>query len=279
MDRLQFCTSLRQRPACSNAVMAFRTAKWREARLETHDAAMLLPAQQSRQLHESVLRASFVSTSDLDVDDGTTAGSTFSAGTWQRIERLYYLNGSGQDSVIVFVLEYASKDNAASSSRAMNLYTKLQAEYVMGPNLAFYIMLRSSHLTMPMSVLSLMESDLVIPVVPCATWELVPQTLVAFHRQLCVNRRPKLVPRAQNNNASIEQTLEVLRHSITHKPLSDHSIHVLTDLTTGFRDYLDKLDDPEAQEKILGYLGEEGQRALAFWLEDFLVPRSSTLRV
>lgn len=113
---------------------------------------------------------------------------------------------------------------------------------------------------------SLMQNDLVMPVVACAKWTLVPQTLIAFHRQLCVNRRP-----AEQLQNKTKQVLEVLRHSATRKPLSDHGLHVLTDLTTSFRDYLEQLDGPETRDKISGYLGEEGDRALAFWLQEYVI--------
>lgn len=100
---------------------------------------MILPAQQSHQLHEATLHAILLSAADFnDTDDQL---HSHSAVAWRRIEQLYHLNGSGQNSVVVFVLEAQSKDRPTSD--IMNAYMKLQAEYVMPKNQCHFIRLNS----------------------------------------------------------------------------------------------------------------------------------------
>ncbi|KXJ95334.1 hypothetical protein Micbo1qcDRAFT_200751 [Microdochium bolleyi] len=229
MEKLKYCSSLRERTRGTPAVAAFRAAKWKEADLATHDASMLLPAQHAQHVPEPTLRAAFVTAADLDTS------KTSPDAVWMRLERLYHLNGSGRDSVVVFILAEHGKPDG----HAMNAYTKLQADLV--------------------------DKDLAMPIAPCAKWEHAPQTLAAFHRELCLSRRPA---RPQIDTSTV---IELLRHSATRRPLSEHSVHVLTDLTVGLSDHLDKLSGQESRKKLLDYLGEEGERALAFWLEEYIV--------
>lgn len=118
-----------------------------------------------------------------------------------------------------------------------------------------------------------MDKDLVMPIIPCAKWQKAPQMMAAFHRELCAHRHPPPLQRPPQapDRSTTEQVLELLRHSATLGPLSEHSVHILTDLTTGFRDHLGQLAGQESRERLLAYLGVEGERALAFWHEEYIV--------
>ncbi|KAI2468083.1 hypothetical protein F4781DRAFT_432778 [Annulohypoxylon bovei var. microspora] len=105
------CYSLRKRPdwaSFASAALQGSSMRWKEAKLDTHDAALPIPRPGGQS--QRVLRAIFLSPSDVGTDDCQT-----------RIQRLSHLNG-GQDIVIVFLLKQENdKVNPMSAFMTLQL--------------------------------------------------------------------------------------------------------------------------------------------------------------
>ncbi|KAI0890045.1 uncharacterized protein GGS22DRAFT_183395 [Annulohypoxylon maeteangense] len=211
------CYSLRKRPDWVSFASAalHGSIRWKEARLDTHDAALPIPGPvgQSRR----ILRAIFLSPSDVGTDD-----------CQNRIQRLFHLNG-GQDVVIVFLLKQ-EEDKVSPMSAFMTLQ------------------------------LSLGEFEM--PVIPVNSVQMVPNSLMAFHRQISTSSGPRRM-------ASPAQTL--LPYCSYGPRLSEHAVNVLTDITSDMRDLLDMMTIPDGRTKIIDLLEDESEGAISFWEKEYMV--------
>ncbi len=55
-------------------------------------------------------------------------------------------------------------------------------------------------------------------------------------------------------------------------PLAEHTVNILTDTTSGFRDLLDKLSsNPVFESEIAQLLGDDADKLKSFWADDYLV--------
>ncbi|KAI1415940.1 hypothetical protein F5Y13DRAFT_140385 [Hypoxylon sp. FL1857] len=103
------CYSLRKRSDWASLVPALlqgNNVRWKEAKLDTHDAA--LPIPDPRGQSQRIMRAIFLSPSDIGTDSCRT-----------RIQRLAHLNG-GQDVAIMFLLKQ-EKEHASPMAAFMTL--------------------------------------------------------------------------------------------------------------------------------------------------------------
>ncbi|KAI1208895.1 uncharacterized protein F4807DRAFT_137307 [Annulohypoxylon truncatum] len=212
------CYSLRKRPdwaTFASAVLQGSNIRWKEAQLDTHDAALPIPTSHGQP--PRVLRAIFLSPSDVETDN-----------CQNRIQRLSHLNG-GQDIVIVFLLK--------------------QEEDKVNPMSAF--------MTLQLSL-----GDFEMPVIPVNTVEAVPNSLVAFHRQISTSSGSRRM-------ANPAQTL--LPYCSYGPRLSEHAVNVLTDITSGIRDLLDIMTTPVGRTKVLDLLENDSEGAISFWEQEYVV--------
>ncbi len=104
-----------------------------------------------------------------------------------------------------------------------------------------------------------MVDKLDVPILPLATLEDLPTTIQAFHRPPC---QPTTTARQWAPSAM--QTL--LPYCTIQPRLSEHATNVLSDITSDFRDLVDKAATAGGQSLLRNYLGEqEGESVISFW--------------
>ncbi|KAI0898248.1 hypothetical protein F4806DRAFT_352102 [Annulohypoxylon nitens] len=210
------CYSLRKRPdwgSFASAVLKANNIKWKEAQLDTHDAALPIPGQPHR-----ALRAIFLSPLDVGTDD-----------CQNRIQRLFHLNG-GQDVVIVFLLK-----QGGGKVNPMEAFMTLQ--------------------------LNLGEFEM--PIIPAHSIEDVPNSLMAFHRQISTTRG--------GSRGTANQSRLLLPYCSDKSRLSEHAVNILTDITSNFRDLLNLVSTSDGQTKLIDLLDGDSRSAIAFWEEEYVV--------
>ncbi|KAI0428824.1 hypothetical protein F5Y09DRAFT_277690 [Xylaria sp. FL1042] len=102
-----------------------------------------------------------------------------------------------------------------------------------------------------------------LPVIPVDSVAAVPASLVAIQSQLpsrAANRKPP---------SPASQLLPFCSDGV---PLAEHTVNILTDTTSGFRDLLNKLSSNAMFEsEIAQLLGDDADKLRNFWAEDYLV--------
>lgn len=99
-----------------------------------------------------------------------------------------------------------------------------------------------------------------LPIIPVESVAAVPATLATIQQ--------KLNPLLANRKAA-EPSSNLLPSCSDGKPLEDHSVNVITDLTAGFGDLLDKLASNAVFEATLtDLIGEDADRLKRFWAYD-----------
>lgn len=102
-----------------------------------------------------------------------------------------------------------------------------------------------------------------LPIIPVESVAAVPTTLATIQQKL---NSP--LP----NQKAVELSSNLLRFCSDGNPLNDHSVNVITDLTTGFGDLLDKLaSSPVFEATLTDLIGEDANRLKRFWANDHLV--------
>lgn len=101
-----------------------------------------------------------------------------------------------------------------------------------------------------------------MPIVPVSSAQSLPTTLEAFHHQLVTSAAPEKRPDPASN---------LLPHCADARTLSEHTIHILTDITTDLKDLIDRATSPEGQQQLMNYLGEDAERLINFWQAEYLV--------
>ena len=101
-----------------------------------------------------------------------------------------------------------------------------------------------------------------MPVIPVHEAAAAPRALQVLHQRLSTSRSQ---PRTPNPARTL------LKYCSDKPPLSEHTVNVLTDITTGFRDMLDGMSTPSGRSKLEEYLDEDAERTMAFWREEYLV--------
>lgn len=107
-----------------------------------------------------------------------------------------------------------------------------------------------------------------IPLVPLQKIAELPVTLTKFHRSFLqgdASKRPK-----DNSGSGVLQTL--LPYSALSPPLGEHSVNILSDLTVGFADIVNKVISEVGRAEILDYFGQDdAERIILFWMKDCLL--------
>lgn len=103
-----------------------------------------------------------------------------------------------------------------------------------------------------------------MPVIPVHEAAAAPRVLQVLHQRLSTSRahRASRTP----NPARI-----LLPYCSDRPPLSEHTVNVLSDITTGFRGLLDGMSTGAGRATLEEYLDADADRAMAFWREEYLV--------
>ncbi|KAI1203010.1 hypothetical protein F5X97DRAFT_284591 [Nemania serpens] len=102
-----------------------------------------------------------------------------------------------------------------------------------------------------------------LPVIPVESVATVPASLEAFKRQLSC---PAISPKGPSPTTSL------LPFCSYRTPLADHTVNLITDTTSGFRDLIGKLSSNTVFElDVAPLLGEDADRLRRFWTGDYLV--------
>jgi hypothetical protein len=103
-----------------------------------------------------------------------------------------------------------------------------------------------------------------LPIIPVESVAAVLTTLAILQRQL--------VPEATNRKASSPASTILPFCTDDKQSLAEHTVNVLTDITSGFRDLLDKLS-PKAvfESNIAQLLDEDAARLKNFWGKEYVV--------
>ncbi|KAI0539716.1 hypothetical protein GGR58DRAFT_219938 [Xylaria digitata] len=99
-----------------------------------------------------------------------------------------------------------------------------------------------------------------LPIIPVESIAAVPASLVTIHRQLASTASGRKAP---------NPAIHLLPLCSSREPLAEHTVNVLTDTTSGFRDLLDKLlSSSEFESEIANLLEEDADKLRGFWTDD-----------
>ncbi|KAK6842413.1 hypothetical protein PG990_005644 [Apiospora arundinis] len=114
---------------------------------------------------------------------------------------------------------------------------------------------------------SLMELQLELlkgremPIIPVSSLDTLPATLLAFNRQLSTT----------SGNIKATQSLSsVLPYCSSGERLSEHTVNVLGEITTGMKDLCTKATSAEGRKQLAGYLDAEADQVIKFWEGEFI---------
>ncbi|GAW16002.1 hypothetical protein ANO14919_054240 [Xylariales sp. No.14919] len=103
----------------------------------------------------------------------------------------------------------------------------------------------------------------VLPIIPVESIAAVPASLVAIHRQL---------PSPSPDKRKPSPAIHLLPFCSNREPLVEHTVNILTDMTSGFGDLLERLSsNSEFESELVQLLGEDGDKLKSFWAGDCLV--------
>ncbi|KAI1128387.1 hypothetical protein F5Y10DRAFT_240566 [Nemania abortiva] len=102
-----------------------------------------------------------------------------------------------------------------------------------------------------------------LPVIPVESVAAVPASLLALRRELVAS---------DANRKAANPASSLLPFCSDKGRLAEHSVNVLTDMTSGFRDLLSKLSsDAQFVAEISQLLDEDADKLKGFWVNDYLV--------
>ncbi|KAI1739350.1 hypothetical protein F4680DRAFT_449096 [Xylaria scruposa] len=100
-----------------------------------------------------------------------------------------------------------------------------------------------------------------LPVIPVPSVATVEGSLATLRHQLMTTSRKPPGPASR-----------LLPFCSDREPLANHSVNVLTDVTSDFRDLMDKLSsDPMFESEIALLLGPDAEKMRSFWIDEYLV--------
>jgi len=107
-----------------------------------------------------------------------------------------------------------------------------------------------------------------MPLLPLHSAEAIPSSLLSFFQSRLSAEEH------QNTRQNLVTASSVIRPFLPYcsikTPLSEHTINVLTDVTTGFRDLAAKAGTEEGKALLRDYLGEKDADSVAqFWTEEY----------
>ncbi|KAI0863320.1 hypothetical protein F4860DRAFT_512138 [Xylaria cubensis] len=100
-----------------------------------------------------------------------------------------------------------------------------------------------------------------LPVIPVPSVAMVEASLATLRHQLMTTCRKPPGPASR-----------LLPFCSDREPLANHSVNVLTDVTSDFKDLLNKLSsDPVSESEIALLLGPDAEKLKSFWTDEYLV--------
>lgn len=109
-----------------------------------------------------------------------------------------------------------------------------------------------------------------IPLVPLQSIQDLPATLLKFHRSFLQADSSTRQAAPRSPSARPEQSL--LPYCVLSPPLGEHSSHLLSDLTVGFADLVNKVSTAAKSNEIVEYVGQkDADRIVQFWVQEYLL--------
>ncbi|KAK7969520.1 hypothetical protein PG996_002037 [Apiospora saccharicola] len=102
-----------------------------------------------------------------------------------------------------------------------------------------------------------------MPIIPASSIGTVPATLSAFHRQMAT---------AGGSKKTLPATSRTLLPYCSPDPecLSGHTVNLLSDLTTGMKDFSEKATNTQGKQELTDSLdGAEAERVIKFWNDEY----------
>ena len=99
-----------------------------------------------------------------------------------------------------------------------------------------------------------------MPIVPLESTEALATTLTTYLRQLSAGHGSRQVP---------NPAISLLPYCSIHPPLPEHTVNILSDLTSDLRDLVNKLSTHEGRQSICSYLGDDGEMMIRFWEDEY----------
>lgn len=111
--------------------------------------------------------------------------------------------------------------------------------------------------------------DTDMPVLPFTAFERLPEVLRNFAEGLTLGSAIAQEQKAARN----WPPLGLLQHCAVEQPLGQHTVNVLSELSTGIKDLAEKMETVEGQRTILQYLlnTEEAMNFATFFRDDYQV--------
>ncbi|KAI0390953.1 hypothetical protein F5Y17DRAFT_468545 [Xylariaceae sp. FL0594] len=149
-----------------------------------------------------------------------------------RIERLYHF-GAGKDVGIIFLLKSSNSDQQNAVTALMTLQLEVVKSWP-------------------------------LPIIPVESAAAVPACLAKLRQQLVT---------AAASRAAPGLAIGLLPFcTADRRPLVEHTVNILTDTTSGFRDLVEKLSsDDGTDSEICQFLGQEVENLKMFWKDEYLV--------
>jgi hypothetical protein len=103
-----------------------------------------------------------------------------------------------------------------------------------------------------------------LPTIPVESAGAVPATLLSLQQQL--------VTGAANQEVLGPASGLLPFCTGDRQPLAEHTVNILTDLTSGFKDLIDKLSSTDvSNSKVAQFLGGDTDKLKMFWKGEYLV--------
>lgn len=99
-----------------------------------------------------------------------------------------------------------------------------------------------------------------MPVLPILRAETLPTMIQAFHRQLLQSSTSTKQPSAVR---------DLLPYCSDVNKLPEHTVNVLSDITTSLKDVITKATTAEGQQHLQEYLGDDAVRLISFWHDEY----------
>ncbi|KAK8125491.1 uncharacterized protein PG998_001250 [Apiospora kogelbergensis] len=134
-----------------------------------------------------------------------------------------------------------------------------------GQHMAIVLFMKESRSGCASASLMELQLDLIkgreMPIITISSLDAMPTTLSAFHRQLFTAGGGKKAPPA----------LSLLPYCSGGERLSEHTVNILGEITTGMKDLSAKATSAQGQQQLVEYLDAEAEQAINFWKGEFIV--------
>ncbi|KAH8675982.1 hypothetical protein BX600DRAFT_191628 [Xylariales sp. PMI_506] len=107
-----------------------------------------------------------------------------------------------------------------------------------------------------------LQNDLELPIIPIASLTAAPGALQGFHQQLCTTA-------VSHNRPAPARSL--LLYCSDDQVLKEHTINILSDITSDFKDLIAKATSSDGQKVLEEYLGPDAERVVNYWKTDYVI--------